>query len=80
MIRCKECRTKLTEDGMFWITLISVVIRFVLLLLGVAGVAYWAAIPGHHPVSAAVSPLLLLAYLVIGELSKIPFMSHESQR
>ena len=80
MIRCKECRAKLTEDGMFWITLISVVIRFVPLLLGVAGVAYWAAIPGQHPVSAAVSPLLLLAYLVIGELSKIPFASHESNR
>ncbi len=79
MIRCKECRAKLPEEGMFWKTLVSVVIRFVLLLLGVAGVAYLAAFPGHHPVSAAVSPLLLLAYWVIGELSRIPAFGASSE-
>ncbi len=62
-----------------WYVLDNAVIRFVLLLLGVAGVAYWAAIPGQHPVSAAVSPLLLLAYWVIGELSRIPAFGASSE-
>lgn len=63
---CGVVLARLRPSGPFGI-LGSIVFRFSCLLIGIAATAYWAAVPGLHPISAWGSALLLLAYVVSGE-------------
>ena len=56
---------------MFWIVLVSVALRFALLFVAIFAISYVASIPGYHPISSVAGVFALLAYLTIGELTKV---------